>query len=537
MLILFFHLVFTLISFGQTKKVTTDLLLENDSLYRIDINSNKDSLKNISLQKYIKLYYKKRDWEAFNKVRIEHLKFTYKIKDTLSRAKTLEYVAAYFRKNHIIDSTYYYYTKSFQEYDQLKDSLNAGLMLLNLAIIQKNSRDYSGSEYKCRKALKYLNNRANPRRIASVYSNLGVIYNNLGYFDKSLKHHLKALEIRRQKNQNSIYIIHSLNNIGDIHITEGKYEKAIQYFNQALYFDSLINKYPKVKATLLDNHAYARFKKGEDDNILSSFNDAIDIRKQINDKYGMVNNYVHISEYYIKNNNKQNAIAYALKGMKTARQIQHNQGYLKCLELLGNLYDNEKSKTIFNEYTSIRDSLEIADKKRRDSFSSIELMVDEKNILISKQNRNAKTRRRIINILISLSGILLVIVLYFRITKRRQKTLLNKAYEDLKKTKQVLSNKVLDTTREVKEHLDEFHHTLKEKYNLTDVLLEFWILRANRKTKEEMAELLYISINSVIDRRKRLIKVLKEARNETEITRSFLVNIYNEELADFIKTK
>ena len=498
--------------------------------------TKEDSLRNQILKSEIKSFYRNQNWDAFNKLCNEHLKLTRKIKDTTSHAKTLEYIGAYFEQKHKTDSSYYYYTKSFQTYNSINDSLNAGLILLNLAITQKNFRDYSGSEYKCKKALKYLTNRTKPRWLASVHNTLGVVYGKQNNFDLSLQHHLKSLELREQKGQNPLHAIYSLNNIGDMYIAQKKYDNAISYFNKANRFDSIIDKHPRVQATLQDNLTYAQFKNGGYNNLLASFEKALNLRKKIDDKYGMISSLLHISEYYRDSSDKEKAIEYAQYASKISKNINAFESHIRSLEFLGNLYDEKESKAIFNQYASIRDSLESVDKNQRNSFATIELMVDEKNEIIQEQNKKAKTKKLFINILLALLIITIIIAIYFIINQRQKKRLLNESYKELKDTKKALSDKVFNS-QEVEEHLNEFHEFLQKKYELTDVLIEFWILRANRKTKEEMAKILFKSVNSIKDRRKRLIKILKEIKNISNPPRSFLIDVYNEELAQFTQNK
>lgn len=531
---LYILLFISTIAFGQNKKNIDKHIQTNDSLYAIAKSNKNDSISNIALQEYIKIYYRQRKWELFNKYRFEHIELTHKIKDTLARAKTLEYVGAYFRKINKTDSTNYYYTKSFLSYNNIKDSLNAGLMLVNLAIIQKNIRDYSGSEYKCRLALKYLSNKAKPRRIASVHNTLATNFSKIDEYEKAIEHHKTALKLRKKKPKDSIYIIHSLNNIGDVNISYKKYNTAIGYFKEALSYKNLVNKHPKVEATILDNLTYARFKKGEEENILNSFTKALSIGQKSGYKRVIINIHLHLAEYFKKYNNLSNAILNAEKASAIAKEIKSYEDQLRALKLLGNLNDGKTSKRFFNKHDSIRDSLEIADKKKRDSFYKIELLVDEKNILLKEKQKQVIMKNQKINILAIVSFTLLVLVILFFILKTKQKKRLSQnlelvGRELIEKKLQLQSAKNYGFNND-SEYIIALHEVLKTKYDLSEKNIEFWNVFIKDFSQNEQIEILGIKKDSLKKRRISLKQKIEKKRPiHSAFTSKIAKRIYQDE--------
>lgn len=70
---------------------------------------------------------------------------------------------------------------------------------------------------------------------ARSYNNIGVVYSNLGDYDKALEHHNKALEIEKALlGENNSDTANSYNNIGAIYKDLGKYDKALEYGFKAL---------------------------------------------------------------------------------------------------------------------------------------------------------------------------------------------------------------------------------------------------------------------------------------------------------------
>lgn len=66
------------------------------------------------------------------------------------------------------DSAYYYFNQSKYFFIELNDSVNIAKCLTNMAIIQSNQADFSGSESTATEALKFLKNNSNVNFISSI---------------------------------------------------------------------------------------------------------------------------------------------------------------------------------------------------------------------------------------------------------------------------------------------------------------------------------------------------------------------------------
>lgn len=513
---------------GQKTKGIHELLKPIDSLYQKAINTNNDSLKNKALKQYMKVYYRNEQWDSLQKVRLEHLTLTYLSKDTISRGRNYEYAAAYYKKTQNIDSVFYYYNKSYDLYESIGDSLDAGYVLLNMAILQKNARDYSGAEYKSLKAKMYLKGRVKPRILASVYNNIAVVNGYLKKYDSALKYHLKTLELRKEEVKDSTYIIHSFNNIGDFYISQKKYKQALDYLEQAMSYKNVLKEESKLHAIVLDNYSYARFKLGDIKGVKEGLLRSLNIKKDKGDMYGVANTYLHLAEYFKENKQKNKAILNAEEGKKIAKASKNFQGYIKLMIFLGNIYDGKKSKQTFNTLDYVRDSLELIDKKQRDSFATIELSVLEKQQIIKSKNTIIKSRYYIILMLIGLLS--LGVIMYIFYVKKNEK--------EIEIIEGKLSEVALDNMNDVDDRFHIFHEELINKYKkngVTEVMFEYWVLRGQRKTIEQIAERLHKTVNAIKGRRKRLIKVLKKATGKVDVPKSFLVDLYDKELQQFLK--
>ena len=519
-----------------------DLSFENRLEYNHQIygyikqNGKNDSLKNTTLKNYVYLYYKLNDTINFPQYANEHLKHTTFIQDSINHAKTLEYFAAHYRKQHNIDSTFSYYYKSFTFYNKLNDSLSAGKMLLNMAILQKNVHDYKGAEKSSFKALDYLKSTSNKRRISSVYNNLAIVYNNLKEYELAIKHHQKALNIRQEIHENSIYVLQSLNNLGKSYKDSKDYKNAIDVFETALEQDSTLNTHLETKAALIDNLAHAKFRLGKTKHTHDQFIKALHIREDINNPHGVIISSLHLAEYYIKLKNHDIARQYALKAEKIAKKTKKYRDYIEALELMSDLSVGAELKDTFKKYTAIRDSLYLVDKRQEKSFILIQTEINQ----LEKKIAHQKTRiNRNSIIFFCIAGVSIVIFLF--ILHKRKKEY-NKLQEH---TKKELENKklLIETVKQSgikkhdKEFIHHFHETLKIKYQLTKENLEFWIVFIKNLSQEEQSELLGIKKDSIDKRRKSLKKKIMIKRPiKGNFNSKKALRIYNDEEILFTNT-
>ncbi|WP_299223131.1 tetratricopeptide repeat protein [uncultured Psychroserpens sp.] len=465
-----------------------------------------DSIKNQLLKECLRQAYINEEWSLFHKCRFDHMTLCERLGDTLAQAKTLEYSGAYFQKQLEMDSAYYYYTKSSFLYDALKDSISLGRVLVNTAILQKNIRDYVGSESTSFRALTYLTNYENKKVISSIYNNLGIVYNNLKDKDNALRYHKDALLMRKSITKKPFLYLQSLNNIGKVYKDYAQYQDASEYFIRILNEDSLLSKSPKFKATVMDNHGHNLFKIGDVALGLDFMKQALKIREEKSDEDGIVINSIHLAEYYVSQSDTSKAIDYLLRAERLSRRIKNYRDYLVSLNFLGNLYNGDKSKAYFAKYKSISDSLDIVDRNNRDQFARIRFDLDRKEKTLAKAKYNLKLRNKII------LGFTLIIAstIGFLFYKKIQRDKLKRDFANgLKKY-------------------------LINKYELTLQNIEFWELWIQGFDQQKMSEKLFISVDAVKSRRKSLREKIDRVKKiDGNFTQAKAIYIYNKEKESF----
>lgn len=489
--------------------------LEAELLYTQSKKQNIDSLHSKALMKLVGFYYTKKDWKLFHTYRLEHLNTLSLKKHVKTNAFILDYSGAFFRHHNVLDSAYHYYYRAYKTYHSLNDSLRAGNMLLNAAIVQKNSRDFTGSEATSFKALPFIETVKNERRIASIFNNLGIIYMCLEDFENAIKYHTKAYEIRKKLPKNRILELHSLNNIANVYKKKEAYNKAIPYYTKALSNYSNLQKSPGIKAKLIDNYAHAQFLNGNDREIPQLFFKALKIRDSIGDVSGKITSYIHLGEYYKKNGKKKMAQNFLEKAKKMAEAIKYHRDIIESMEMLSDIYPNNKALQTAKKIINLQDSIQKVDRIFKDQHARTRYETLKKEKIILQQEKelqkkelqiNRKTISFLILLLIIIVTIFVFLVLWFKKYNQQQKFKFG------------------------------FFKYLQEKYKLTPVNLEFWQELIKGYTEKELAEQLFISINSIKSRRKTLFAKIKYViDNDNNFDKTKALILYKKELENYKK--
>src|SRR5690606_7317188 len=103
----------------------------------------------------------------------------------------------YSNNNYKSDSAYYYFNKAQHTYRKIKDTLNIGLSILNMGIVQKSESDYSGAQSTIIKSIPYFEKVKSDRFLSSAYNSLAITDKELGNYENAIKNHQKALKYRR----------------------------------------------------------------------------------------------------------------------------------------------------------------------------------------------------------------------------------------------------------------------------------------------------------------------------------------------------
>jgi len=279
-----------------------------------------------------------------------------------------------------------------------------------MAFIQQNSSDYFGSKETITEALVFLQPSKEKKYIASAYNLLADNYQHLLNNKDAIVYFKKAIEETNSASNKLVF----MNNLATSYIENNEYEKAISILNTILS-DSITIHNPIKKARVLDNLTYAQWLK-DDGDVSASFLKALEIRKENNDKRGLIASYTHLGEFYTSKN-KQKAVTWFHKAIKASKRIKNPRGELDALNFLMNIQPNNlKIKT---RYIVLNDSLQKQELKVKTQFAKIQYDAKIKNEEIEKlkniteqQQLDVSIQRRQ-KIIYLLAGIILIIIVTF----------------------------------------------------------------------------------------------------------------------------
>ena len=361
--------------------------------FTIIVNQPNDSLQRVNLFRVANRYYNLNDWKKYQEIAQLVLEKAVNSKDTVSIAKAYSYLGDYYGSQGVSDSAFIFYFKAEKIYLQRNDNLNLSKTRLNKALLQYNESDFSGSENSVFKALRVLKGEKAGETVYELYNLLGLVYNELGEYDKAIEFHNKALT-SLDENPTPIEFqsrATSMNNMGFVYQNLNQYKKAIPYFQKGLEQKEDLVKYkPFVYAMLLDNLGYSRFKINVSKGLPDLFYESLKLRDSLQLTTGIITTKIHLSEYFASRGDMTKATEYSNEALAKARNSKNARNLLLPLKQLA-ILEPQKAFTYNKEYIHINDSLQKAERKIADKFSRIQYETDDikqENADLTTQNRN-----------------------------------------------------------------------------------------------------------------------------------------------------
>ena len=377
------------------------------------------------------------------------------------------------------DSAYFYYDKAQKLYHNLGDDLSSGRLLLNLAIIQKDIKDYTGSEVTTTSAITLLSSFEDYFSLYLAYNNLGIVFNELGEYERALFYHNKAVTALKKTSLKdrlpSLY-----NNIGVVYDNKKEHQTAIKYFDQALKADCKLSETnPKIYAMVIDNRAYAQLHLGQLDQVYNAFNKALKIRESLPFKAGVSVSRIHLAEYFLSKGDTTNATEQALKAESFARDKNNIRDLLNATRFLATVL-HYRPLYYSQHYIQLNDSLSFRERAVRNKFARIRMETDE------YIHKTENLHRRIIRISIIAAGVFIIFILLYIIKTQRSRA---KFLEQKRRANQAIYNLKLTQQKHFERGMEEEKHRVSRELH-NGILAELFGVRLslgalnNRDDKE-----------------------------------------------------
>ncbi|MDI5899529.1 tetratricopeptide repeat protein [Flavobacterium yafengii] len=170
------------------------------------------------------------------------------------------------------DSSYYYFNKAKSACNEKKDVSKIIYSISNLATIQQNQGDYSGSETTAMEAIPFLEKTTNPKYKWNIYTIIGINYLYAYDYENALYYYNKALNLKTDELRKS----DTKNNIAVIYMEKEDYNLAIRILQPLSLKKEVINN-SEAFSRVIDNLGYSYFKVGNS-KALAYLNQSLEIK-------------------------------------------------------------------------------------------------------------------------------------------------------------------------------------------------------------------------------------------------------------------
>jgi two-component sensor histidine kinase/TPR repeat protein len=285
-------------------------------------------------------------------------------KSDLVEIKRLIALGDNYFKNGQYDSSYYYFDKAKLACNPQKDAKQFIYSISNLATIQQNQGDFSGSETTAMEAMPILQTTQNPNYKWNIFTILGINYLNTFDYENAHYYYNKALNLKTDKAR----INPAKNNMALYYMEKNEYQKAIKIL-LPLTLKKEVLKDPETFSRIIDNLGYCYFKTANP-KAIKYLSQSLKIREKKKDEWGLISSYFHLHFFYAKSKPIL-ATYFAKQTYKKATLINSVDDRLHSLELLIQNSSGNKSKEYSLLYLHINDSITKIRQKAKNQFAKI----------------------------------------------------------------------------------------------------------------------------------------------------------------------
>ncbi|SDB65158.1 Histidine kinase [Flavobacteriaceae bacterium MAR_2010_188] len=409
-----------------------------DRAYKLSNESKIDTTILLSSRNLAYQYMIFSEFENHRKISYHNLNLSKKLKDTLALAYTRDNLGYNYFINRELDSAYYYYSFALKDYESLKIVKNRIRVLIDLASIFKDEKDYVGSDEFLIEALSLANSLEKSQIVLDYKRHVYDLFarNSLAQddFDQAIKYHELAIETADQLPYGNLYKMWSYNNLAWVYRRKENFDKALELYNIILEDDEIFEDDPASYPLVLENIAYTRYLRGDKDkdSIERTFQKAIALSKEFEDKSVELSVAVDMAKFYLNEQKTDSTLKYGKLGYKIGREITENEILLDVLMVLSKVEDEKDSKMYLNEYIQLNDSILKKERSARNKYARIKFQTDE----IEKENAMIEEQRKWL-VLFSLGLILTSILVYIIYTQRSKNKELQFAQDQQKSNEEI----------------------------------------------------------------------------------------------------
>ncbi|MFD0797531.1 tetratricopeptide repeat protein [Maribacter chungangensis] len=339
-------------------------------------NIEEDSLKSKAFSRLSYAFNRQGDSIQFRKVNRIAISLAEKIKDSIVLAEAYWDLGDFFRKFSVPDSAYYSYSQAQKLYESKEDFLLSSRILINMAAQQEAVKDYLGSESTTISAIERLKPLDEFEYLYKCYNQLGIVAKDLGEYDKAIDYYNEALYYANKLNNDSDKEGRIKNNIGVVYTAKQDFLKAAEIFETLLAIDSIKMKNNALYAKILNNLALSKIKLNDTLGSKSLINESVKIRDSLGLQSSLAYSYSTLAEYYLVAKDTAKAVQAAERSKSLAAETSNNERILETLALLTKI-DRENASEHGQAYIALNERLQNEERQARNKFARIRFETDE----------------------------------------------------------------------------------------------------------------------------------------------------------------
>tara|TARA_R100000935_G_scaffold36196_1_gene57094 strand:+ start:213420 stop:215381 length:1962 start_codon:yes stop_codon:yes gene_type:complete len=222
---------------------------------------------------------------------------------------------------------------------------------------------------------------------SKIYNNIGVVYKAQDETEKALRYYLKALEIQLAREDPNKGITQT--NIANIYVKQGKLDEAFLYYTSA---KSSLDKHPNVRALgeWYNNIGAYYMKREYPEMALENWQKAVTAFKEINDKFGLADTYLHLAEFHKNQKNQEASLNAANTALDLAVETNVLEQQVVSEKILSEIYseNGNASKALehFKKYSVAKDSLNKENDVRKAVEAAMNYEFEKRELLQKEEN-------------------------------------------------------------------------------------------------------------------------------------------------------
>jgi len=335
--------------------------------------------------------------------------------------------------------------------------------------------------------VKILEGLQNEVELFKFFLNLGVLHDRLEEYDKALEYFFEALSIYNKSkpedkasNFNHIPVLY--NNTGNIYEIKKEYDTALQYYIKAFDIASELNHHTYL-GMICNNLGKLYTNLGKQDEAFHYLRLSLEHRKKINDLYGMAKTYILQGLYYLKDGNYEKALECAEKAKELSEKVGSKRASQDVAELFFEIYkakkEYQKALDAYILYKQINESL--LNEANQKEQVSLQLQYEFEKKEKEREAEHQKMRMRYLMLIAALIFVLLIVgLLYVLLKNRTRRTVLEK--KNLEQELEINKHKLEAKNKELTTNV---MYLLKKNEFMSNVTERLLNLKSRMKTENQ----------------------------------------------------